>query len=275
MRPILSWLTSIANFLLDNLFDVLAVAASTYMVVRHQFHPYGPNDIGVLATGILAVLSLTAISNLWQQHKRLRSIENVSNQTYQDARKILEIATTSFSGITAVQDKYRFDPHFWQSVLEESSLKLDLLGHALSTWCEHPYSESFARHLKRIAQANGTVRIVVLDPAGESHARRLRILGKSYQERVELTLSFLKEQVIDKLTTAKQKNIVVKYVSDNDIPYMLIRTERHVFVSPYLQRTDGKDNLLVSIDADSKYASVYMNDFQKIFDSAKNVSWTS
>lgn len=54
---------------------------------------------------------------------------------------------------------------------------------------------------------------------------------------------------------------------------MLIKTERHVFVSPYLAKTDSKDNLLLSFDIGSKYANVYMNDFEKIFENAEDVKW--
>ena len=269
------WLQNITDYILENIFDIVTVAASAYIVIRHQFRPYGPNDISDLATWIIAVLGLIAVSGLWQQHRRLRAIEDISQKTYSLTSKILDIENISFRGITAIQDKYRFDPFFWQSVLEESGSKLDLLGHALSTWCEEPYRDGFARHLKHIANSNGTVRIVVLNPNGHSHQRRQKALGKSYEQRLQTTFIFIKTQIIDKLPPTKQKNIVVKHVSDFEFSYMLIRTERHVVVSPYMARTDSKDNLLVSFDIDSKYANVYMNDFEKIFESAEAVTWPS
>src|SRR5512136_1669457 len=79
-RP--QWLQNAANYLLDNIFDILTIAAAAYIVIRHQFRPYGPNDIAELATWILAVLGFIAVSGLWQQHRRLNAIEDLSQETH-------------------------------------------------------------------------------------------------------------------------------------------------------------------------------------------------
>lgn len=78
-RPL--WLQNAANYLLDNAFDILTIAATAYVVIRHEFKPYGPDDIAELATWILAVLGLIAVSDLWQQRRRLTTIENLTQET--------------------------------------------------------------------------------------------------------------------------------------------------------------------------------------------------
>lgn len=70
------------NYILDNIFDLITIAVSVYVIVRHEFTPYGPNDISDLITWLLAILGLLAISALWERHRRLRKIESVTNQTY-------------------------------------------------------------------------------------------------------------------------------------------------------------------------------------------------
>lgn len=125
-NPRASWLQSFTDYLIENIFDIITVGASAYVIIRHQFNPYGPNEITNLATWILAILGFIAVSSLWHQHRRLRSIEDIGSRTYNLASKIFEISQISLKGITAIQDKYKFDPIFWQSVLEESSTKLDL-----------------------------------------------------------------------------------------------------------------------------------------------------
>ena len=79
-RP--QWLQNAANYLLDNVFDILTIGAAGYIFIRHQFKPYGPADIALLATWIVAILGLIAVSGLWQQHRRLKALENLSQETH-------------------------------------------------------------------------------------------------------------------------------------------------------------------------------------------------
>ena len=46
-RP--QWLRNAADYILDNIFDILTIAAAAYIFIRHEFNPYGPNDIADLA----------------------------------------------------------------------------------------------------------------------------------------------------------------------------------------------------------------------------------
>jgi len=94
-RP--KWQQELANYFLDNVFDFLTIAASAYVVIRHQFVPYGPNDIAELATWILAILGLLSVSGLWERHRRLRNIEEISTQTN-------EMVSRKLSGQVRAQD---------------------------------------------------------------------------------------------------------------------------------------------------------------------------
>jgi hypothetical protein len=86
-RP--QWFQNAFNYLLDNIFDILTIAAAAYVFIRHQFKPYGPNDIAELATWLTAVLGLIAVSGLWQQHRRLKVIETLSRKTHDIVAKRL------------------------------------------------------------------------------------------------------------------------------------------------------------------------------------------
>lgn len=68
------------EFVLDNLFDIVTILVAGYLVVRHQVKPFMPSDIGELATWILAVLGLIAVSGLWDRNRRLRRIERLSEE---------------------------------------------------------------------------------------------------------------------------------------------------------------------------------------------------
>jgi hypothetical protein len=70
------------EFLIDNLVDIVTILMATYLVIRHRITPFTQNDIGSLATWILAVLGLIAVSGLWDRNRRLRRIEKLSQDSH-------------------------------------------------------------------------------------------------------------------------------------------------------------------------------------------------
>lgn len=69
------------EYLLGNLFDIVTIVVAGFLVIRHQVRPFGPGDIAELATWILAVLGLIAVSGLWDRNRRLRRIEKLSEES--------------------------------------------------------------------------------------------------------------------------------------------------------------------------------------------------
>lgn len=96
------WLQDALNYFLDNIFDILTIAAAAYLFLRHQFKPYTLNDIAELAAWIIALLGLIAVSGLWQQHRRLKAIEVLTQETH-------DLVVKRLSGPARPQD------FFWSS----------------------------------------------------------------------------------------------------------------------------------------------------------------
>ncbi len=69
------------EFLIDNLFDIVTILVAGFLVIRHQIQPFAPTDITDLATWILAVLGLVAVSGLWDRNRRLQRIETLSQES--------------------------------------------------------------------------------------------------------------------------------------------------------------------------------------------------
>ncbi len=68
------------DFILDNIFDLLTIGITAYLVVRNAIRPFSAEDIGQLLVWILGVLGLVAISGLWDRHRRLRRIERLMEE---------------------------------------------------------------------------------------------------------------------------------------------------------------------------------------------------
>lgn len=79
MKP--SRFQAFVEYLLDNLFDIVTIMMAGYLVIRHQVRPFAPSDIAELATWILAVLGLIAVSGLWDRNRRLQRIEKLSEES--------------------------------------------------------------------------------------------------------------------------------------------------------------------------------------------------
>jgi len=178
---------------------------------------------------------------------------------------LAELEDRELKGIKTVREKHTFDPEYWLSLIREGRKELDVMGHSLAKWCEEPYAKIFAEQLISIAKSNGKVRIVILNPDGDSHNRKSISLNKSYEARIKGFINFIKKEVLNKLSNGQKNNIDIRWVLDIDLPYMYIRTDRTVVVSPYLAKTDSLNNLLLSLAQGSKYAVMYRNDFDRIF----------
>lgn len=201
-------------------------------------------------------------------------IVNEPKTKREEFRELLkELKDRELKGVKTINEKYSFNPEYWKKLLAESKQNFDLLGHALTTWCEQPYKKDFAEKIVEIIKKNGNVRIVVLHPDGNGHARRFDAINKSYKEKIEKTISFIKEKILTKLPVTKKQNLEVRWLKDLDMPYMMIRTNSHVVVSPYLAKSDSKNHLLISFDISSKYANIYTTDFDRIFESAEKIDW--
>jgi len=83
------WQLELAAYLLDNIFDFATIVCVLYVVVRHQFVPYGADDMADLVAWVLAVLGFLAISTVWERHRQLRHIEQVSVETHEIVKKRL------------------------------------------------------------------------------------------------------------------------------------------------------------------------------------------
>ena len=68
------------EWLLDNLFDIVTILVAGFLVARYQLHPPTLADITEIATWILGVLGLLAVSGLWERNRRLHRIERLSEE---------------------------------------------------------------------------------------------------------------------------------------------------------------------------------------------------
>jgi len=68
------------EWLLDNLFDIVTILVAGFLVARYQLRPPTLADITEIATWILGVLGLLAVSGLWERNRRLHRIERLSEE---------------------------------------------------------------------------------------------------------------------------------------------------------------------------------------------------
>jgi hypothetical protein len=153
MQP--SRLQTFVEYLLDNLFDIATIVVAGYLVIRHQVKPFTSSDIGELATWILAVLGLIAVSGLWDRNRRLHRIERLSEESRDLALRYLTRrvrASDFFLSERRLSDKDL-----------SSATTVFMVGKTLArTTREYMYI------LGQRLVAGATIRFVILDPNSEA-----------------------------------------------------------------------------------------------------------
>ena len=212
-----------------------------------------------------AVLASIVASLIYGAFSFLLLKEPESEKT-QLKKLINEFHSRELNGIEHICHKFEQNPEYWNSLVRGANKKLDMMGHAFTTWTHEPHKEFFAKKIIEMAKNGGQVRIVILSPDAESTSRLSKRFGKKYKERVNETLTFIKENVLAHLSNSKKGNVAIKLESDSEISYMYINNGYRIVVSPYYAKTsDSKDNLVIEFGSDSTFGGSYATDFDQVF----------
>ena len=176
-------------------------------------------------------------------------------------------------GIRSIREKNDYKPEFWNGILEGADRKLYLAGHALYHWMQSHYKEFFISRLIEIARSGGKIKILMMNPTGSFHKRRLDTTGQSFEKKIKKTLHTLHEEIINKIPNRHRKNIKIKWITELDLYYMYIRTDESTLISPYLITADSTNAILFTFDKETQYASVFDEDFDKLFSLADKVKY--
>lgn len=171
------------EYFLDNLFDVVTILVAGYLVTRHQIQPFTPSDIGDLATWILAVLGLIAVSGLWDRNRRLQRIEKLS----QESR---DLVLRHLSGKVRASDFFLPDERVSNQTFASASM-IFLSGMTLTrTTREYMYT------LGQRLIAGASIRIIILE-TNESLLQALasRSLGETTADYWRSRLSTVEEMI--------------------------------------------------------------------------------
>ncbi|MBK9926635.1 MAG: hypothetical protein IPP66_15270 [Anaerolineales bacterium] len=142
------------EYILDNLFDVVTVLIAGYIVIRHQVRPFLASDIAELATWILAVLGLIAVSGIWERNRRLTRIEKLSEESR-------DLVLRRLSGRARSSDFFISGKSISDSTFA-SAMNIFVSGMTL-TRTTREYMEPWGQRL--IAGAN--IRLMILDSSKE------------------------------------------------------------------------------------------------------------
>jgi hypothetical protein len=150
------------EFLIDNLFDIATIVVAGFIVVRYEIRPPTQADIPELATWILAVLGLTAVSGLWDRNRRLNRIEKLSEEGR-------DLAVRHLSGRVRAADFFRTKRELPEQALA-SATTIFLSGVTLTRTtreCMHILSQRLV--------AGAYIRIMIADPSIDAVLRELAL----------------------------------------------------------------------------------------------------
>lgn len=158
------------EYLLDNVFDIATIVIAGYLVIRQQLQPSAITNFSELATWVLAVLGLIAVSGLWERNRKLRRIENVA----QEGRDLIlrRLAGKTYAKDFFLNEKPISDKTFASAdVIYVSGITL--------TRTTREYMDVWAQRLI----AGATIRVMILEP--EDNLLKELILRSSGETTVD------------------------------------------------------------------------------------------
>lgn len=143
---------TIISFIGDNLGDFISIIIAGFLIIRIQTQqtPGTLDNVSDLLTGVLAILSLIAITGIWDRYKKLRNIQELleKNQKVLDSKVFERVRADEF---------FKREINIDQSVFE-NAMKIDISGITLGNT-----SSEFSHTLGKRLAAGATIRIVLLD----------------------------------------------------------------------------------------------------------------
>ncbi len=145
----------LVEWLLNNWVDLITLGVASLFVIRYMLQSPTSEDIPELATWILAVLGLIALSGLWERNRRLTRIEALSKEGRDLALRYLNKKV--FAG-----DFFLSERPLTSKELSSANEVL-FLGKVLART-----SREFMYILGLRLMAGATVRFIILDPESDS-----------------------------------------------------------------------------------------------------------
>jgi hypothetical protein len=139
------------SFLLDNVVDLATLLVALVVVLWHQVTPF---DLPTLASWILAVLALLAISGLWDRNRRLRRLEDLISDTSEIVRSHLAETPRAGSFFSRNIEPRELEDSF------SSANHIFICGLTL-TRTTRQFMDAFSKRL----EAGADVRLAFLDPS--------------------------------------------------------------------------------------------------------------
>lgn len=145
---------ALVEWILDNLFDVATIVVAVWLVIRYQVRPPAPTDVAEIATWILGVLALLAVSGLWERNRRLHRIEHLAEESRNLALRSLD--RKAYAGDFFLRER-RLTPNDLSS-----ANTIHLAGRVLAG-----SARKFMHVLGQRLVAGATIRFLILDPEHE------------------------------------------------------------------------------------------------------------
>lgn len=150
------------EWLFDNVFDIVTILVAGFLVIRYQITPPTPADIPGIATWILSVLGLLAISGLWERNRRLYRIEKSTNKllsTVQENIVDKPSALRFFENIPVLDTFFK------------SAHTIDLMGVTLTSTLDKQ-----ASNIREAIKNGAKVRVILANPSPKSLAMKMATL---------------------------------------------------------------------------------------------------
>lgn len=227
----------------------------------------------IIASGIYSLLQTS--SDTEARQSEITEIEKIKNEIEEVNLKLRIKNDLYDSGIVSIRKKsyYEDEGKFWRDIVNSTSDRLDLIGHAISHWFKPEYRDIFIKKVTEMLRTGKTVRIVLSGPEPDMQMiHKIEEAGKEtskckFQNKMDRTCWELRAMA-GQVPQSKRENLHVYVAHPDQVTYMYIRTDNQCFISPYITSNNHDANtFLLELKTRIEYSKCFDEDFSELLKS--------
>ena len=224
----------------------------------------------IIASGIYALVQDSSEDEV--RKEEMAELKRIDEELQIVNRKLTIQSDLYDNGIISIRKKsyYEDEGKFWRDIINNTSDRLDLIGHTISNWFKPEYRDVFIKKVTEMLVAGKEVHIVL---SGQTpNMEQIHMVENNGKESRNCRFSnnmdrtcWELRQIYKSVSKPAGENLHVYIADPQQVTYMYIRTDKQCFMSPYISSKNADSNtFLLELKTKTEYSRCFDDDFDEL-----------